>query len=87
MKKQLWKNILQFIVTIATSIISALGVTSCMGLYRKGSMKELEELDMEEEFTPRSIQYIVVHCSATCANIPFTEKQLLQRHLQRGFKK
>ena len=28
MKKQLWKNILQFIVTIATS---ALGVTSCMG--------------------------------------------------------
>ena len=31
MKKQLWKNILQFIVTTATSVISALGVTSCMG--------------------------------------------------------
>ena len=31
MKKQLWKNIHQFIVTIATSGISALGVTSCMG--------------------------------------------------------
>ena len=31
MKKQLGKNILQFIVTIATSVISALGVTSCMG--------------------------------------------------------
>ena len=31
MKKHLWKNILQFIVTIATSIISAIGVTSCMG--------------------------------------------------------
>ncbi|SHF71295.1 hypothetical protein SAMN05444349_13116 [Bacteroides faecichinchillae] len=31
MKKQIWKNVLQFIVTIATSIISALGVTSCMG--------------------------------------------------------
>ena len=31
MKKQLWKNILQFIVTIATAVISALGVTSCMG--------------------------------------------------------
>ena len=31
MKKQLWKNILQFIVTIATSVLSALGVTSCMG--------------------------------------------------------
>nr|WP_294479554.1 smalltalk protein [uncultured Bacteroides sp.] len=29
MKKQLWRNILQFIVTIATSVISALGVTSC----------------------------------------------------------
>ena len=28
MKKQLWKNILQF---IATSIISAIGVTSCVG--------------------------------------------------------
>ena len=31
MKKQLWKNILQFIVTIATFIISAIGVTSCVG--------------------------------------------------------
>ena len=31
MKKQLWKNILQYIVTLATSVISALGVTSCMG--------------------------------------------------------
>ena len=31
MKKQLWKNILQVIVTIATSIISAIGVTSCVG--------------------------------------------------------
>ncbi|MDC2609798.1 smalltalk protein [Bacteroides ovatus] len=31
MKKQLWKNILQFIVTIATSFISAIGVTSCVG--------------------------------------------------------
>ena len=34
MKKQLWKNILQFIVTIATSVISALGVTSCMEIGR-----------------------------------------------------
>lgn len=31
MKKQLWKNILQFFVTVATSIISAIGVTSCAG--------------------------------------------------------
>ena len=30
MKKQLWKNILQFIVTIATSVISAYG---CNVLY------------------------------------------------------
>ena len=28
MKKQVWKNILQFIVTIATSIISAIGGTA-----------------------------------------------------------
>ncbi len=50
-------------------------------------MRELKELSAEEEYIPRSIQYIVVHCSATRANIPFTEKQLLQCHLQRGFKK
>lgn len=50
-------------------------------------MKELEELDMEEEFIPRNIQYIVVHCSATCANIPFTEKQLLQCHCNVGSRK
>ena len=29
MKKLVWKNIHQFIVTIVTSIISAIGVTSC----------------------------------------------------------
>ena len=50
-------------------------------------MRELKELSVEEEYIPRSIQYIVVHCSATRANIPFTEKQLLQCHLQPGFKK
>lgn len=31
MKKQIVKNILQFIITVATAIISAIGVTSCMG--------------------------------------------------------
>ena len=31
MKKATLENILQFIVTIATSIISAIGVTSCVG--------------------------------------------------------
>lgn len=49
-------------------------------------MKELKELSLREEYIPRSIQYIVVHCSATRVNIPFTEEQLLQCHLQRGFK-
>lgn len=49
-------------------------------------MKELTEYSLEEEHIPRSIQYIVVHCSATRANIPFTEEQLLQCHLKRGFK-
>ena len=29
MKKQVWKNIIQFIVTIENSIISAIGVKSC----------------------------------------------------------
>ena len=47
---------------------------------------ELKEFSSEEEYVPRSIQYIVVHCSATRANIPFTEEQLLKCHLQRGFK-
>lgn len=49
-------------------------------------MKELKEFSLKEEYIPRSIQYLVVHCSATRVNIPFTEKQLLQCHLQRGFK-
>lgn len=49
-------------------------------------MKELKEFSSEEEYVPRSIQYIVVHCSATRASIPFTEEQLLKCHLQRGFK-
>lgn len=50
-------------------------------------MKELKELSLEEQYIPRDIQYIVVHCSATRANIPFGEAQLLQCHLQRGFRK
>lgn len=31
MKKSIWKQVLQIIITIATSIVSALGVTSCAG--------------------------------------------------------
>ena len=38
------------------------------------------------EDLPRRIEYLVVHCSATRANIPFTEKQLLACHLARGFR-
>ncbi|MDC2433154.1 smalltalk protein [Bacteroides ovatus] len=32
MKKSIWKQILQIIITVATSIVSALGVTSCVQL-------------------------------------------------------
>ncbi|WP_333698469.1 smalltalk protein [Bacteroides congonensis] len=32
MKKSIWKQVLQIIITVATSIISALGVTSCVQL-------------------------------------------------------
>ena len=49
-------------------------------------MKELKEFSLKEEYVPRSIQYIVVHCSATRVTIPFTEEQLRQCHLKRGFK-
>ena len=31
MKKETWKTILQFIVSIITAAITALGTTSCMG--------------------------------------------------------
>lgn len=38
------------------------------------------------EYLPRRIEYLVVHCSATRVNIPFSEKQLLECHLARGFR-
>lgn len=38
------------------------------------------------EYLPRRIEYLVVHCSATRVNVPFTEKQLLECHLARGFR-
>lgn len=31
MKKSIWKRILEIVITVATAIVSALGVTSCMG--------------------------------------------------------
>ena len=39
-----------------------------------------------EEYFPRRIEFLVVHCSATRVNIPFTEEQLLECHLLRGFR-
>ncbi|MCS2593281.1 smalltalk protein [Bacteroides thetaiotaomicron] len=42
MKKQVWKNILQFIVTIATSIISAIGVTSVRLICNTSAWKVLK---------------------------------------------
>lgn len=38
------------------------------------------------EYLPRRIERLVVHCSATRVNVPFTERQLLECHLARGFR-
>ena len=40
----------------------------------------------EESYLPREIKLLVIHCSATRCNVPFTVEQLRQCHLQRGFK-
>lgn len=40
----------------------------------------------EESYLPREIKLLVIHCSATRCNAPFTVEQLRQCHLQRGFK-
>lgn len=40
----------------------------------------------EEKYLPREIKLLVIHCSATRCNVPFTVDQLRQCHLQRGFK-
>ena len=29
-KKEVWKNIIQFLVTVLTALVTAFGVTSCM---------------------------------------------------------
>lgn len=34
---------------------------------------------------PREIKMLVIHCSATRCNVPFSVEQLRQSHLQRGF--
>lgn len=38
------------------------------------------------EYLPRRIEFLVVHCSATRVNIPFTVKQLSDCHRARGFR-
>lgn len=46
-----------------------------------------QELDMEnEEYPQREIKLIVIHCSATRCNVPFTPAQLEQCHLKKGWK-
>ena len=39
----------------------------------------------KEAYLPREIKWLVIHCSATRCNVPFTTEQLRQCHLQRGF--
>ena len=40
----------------------------------------------EDNYLPREIKLLVIHCSATRCNVPFTVEQLRQCHWQRGFK-
>lgn len=40
----------------------------------------------EENYLPREIKLLVIHCSATRCNVPFTVEQLRQSHLARGFR-
>lgn len=42
--------------------------------------------NIEESYLPREIKLLVIHCSATRCNVPFTVEQLRQCHLQRGFR-
>lgn len=44
-----------------------------------------KELDAEG-YLPREIKMIVIHCSATRCNVPFTPAQLEAAHVARGFR-
>lgn len=48
-------------------------------------MKEMKEL-IPEEYPEREIKWIVVHCSATRCDVPFTPAQLEAAHRARGFR-
>lgn len=46
-----------------------------------------QELDIEKErYLPREIKLIVIHCSATRCDVPFTPAQLETAHRARGFR-
>ena len=40
----------------------------------------------EEDYLPRTIKLIVIHCSATRCNVPFTPAQLEKRFRTQGYK-
>lgn len=47
----------------------------------------MKELDITtEEYPEREIKLIVIHCSATRCNVPFTPAQLERCHKARGFR-
>ena len=39
----------------------------------------------KDEYLPREIKLLVIHCSATRCNVRFSVEQLRECHLQRGF--
>ena len=40
----------------------------------------------KDEYLPREIKLLVIHCSATRCNVSFPVKRLRECHLQRGFR-
>ena len=65
MKKSIWKQILQIIITVATSIVSALGVTSCMGhIFTAGSNERVERVLVEGGIC--AAQHSVYRCALQC---------------------
>lgn len=51
-------------------------------MMKQNDVKELKA----EDYFPRRIEFLVVHCSATRVNIPFGVEQLMTCHLMRGFR-
>ncbi|KAB5233468.1 N-acetylmuramoyl-L-alanine amidase, partial [Bacteroides thetaiotaomicron] len=40
----------------------------------------------KDEYLPREIKLLVIHCSATRCNVSFPVERLRECHLQRGFR-